>query len=225
MSNPTIDRIKKLLALANNNPNEHEAARALELAQTLMMKHGIDAKALGEKAKIGTSGMIDEDHRWQNIVANAVAYLYGLRVVNYRNVGFQFAGRLDNIDAATLTLPFIANQIEGLYKIALPKGLTKAARGEFRRTFKEACAMRVNSRIETLVHAQITKDEAAKAAGGTALVVREHRKQLEDDAQEALNAIPGLRMKKSREIAIKETSGAIAGFRAGDTVKIHQEVK
>lgn len=35
------DKIKKLLALATNNPNEHEAAAALRLAHHLMEKHAI----------------------------------------------------------------------------------------------------------------------------------------------------------------------------------------
>ena len=37
-----LDKIKKLLALASNNPNEEEAARAMDKAQAMMLKHGIE---------------------------------------------------------------------------------------------------------------------------------------------------------------------------------------
>lgn len=41
-----LDRIKKLLALSGNNPNEHEAASALGAALRMMAKHNVDHKEL-----------------------------------------------------------------------------------------------------------------------------------------------------------------------------------
>ena len=41
-----LEKIKNLLDLANNNPNEHEAMAAALKAQQLMAKHGIDASAI-----------------------------------------------------------------------------------------------------------------------------------------------------------------------------------
>lgn len=41
-----LAKIKNLLDLANNNPNEHEALAAALKAQELMAKHGIDASAI-----------------------------------------------------------------------------------------------------------------------------------------------------------------------------------
>ena len=41
-----LEKIKNLLDLANNNPNEHEALAATLKAQQLMAKHGIDASAI-----------------------------------------------------------------------------------------------------------------------------------------------------------------------------------
>lgn len=43
------DRIQKLLALANNNPNEHEAAAATEKAQALLEAYNLDLMELGGK--------------------------------------------------------------------------------------------------------------------------------------------------------------------------------
>ena len=41
-----IDKIKNLLDLANNNPNEHEALAAALKAQELMAKHNVDASVI-----------------------------------------------------------------------------------------------------------------------------------------------------------------------------------
>lgn len=45
-SEKILEKIKNLLDLANNNPNEHEALAAALKAQELMAKHGIDASAI-----------------------------------------------------------------------------------------------------------------------------------------------------------------------------------
>lgn len=44
-----IDKIKKILALAENNPNENEAVAAAMKAQALMAKFHIEEKELGEE--------------------------------------------------------------------------------------------------------------------------------------------------------------------------------
>lgn len=48
MTDAPIDKIKKLLALADKSSGatEHEAARAMEMASALMMKYSIDQSSL-----------------------------------------------------------------------------------------------------------------------------------------------------------------------------------
>src|SRR4029079_18270874 len=48
-SNPVLERIAKLLALAES-PNEHEAQAAMSAAQRLMLKHNIEAAVSGTVA-------------------------------------------------------------------------------------------------------------------------------------------------------------------------------
>jgi len=48
--NPILDRIAKLLALAES-PNEHEAQAAMSAAQRLMLKHNIEAAGSGQRAR------------------------------------------------------------------------------------------------------------------------------------------------------------------------------
>lgn len=42
MNDKIIDKLKKLLALAGNNPSQHEAQAAMEKAQEVALEHGID---------------------------------------------------------------------------------------------------------------------------------------------------------------------------------------
>lgn len=52
-----IDRIRKLLALAGDNPNEHEAAAAAAKAQALMQEHDLAAADVSVKTDARTAGI------------------------------------------------------------------------------------------------------------------------------------------------------------------------
>lgn len=51
VSDKTIERIKKLLALANNNPNEAEAEAAMAKAQEMLEAHNLDMSVIGNTAQ------------------------------------------------------------------------------------------------------------------------------------------------------------------------------
>lgn len=215
------DRIKKLLNLARDKgANEHEAARALELATALMIRHGIEAKDVDDSPKLGTGSFLDLDNKWYEFAARAVATLYGtIPLFSHKGDGFQFVGRLDNVEACEVTLVYIIEQIEGLYKAALPKELSKSDRSEFRRTFKEACALRVLSRAEEIVSAF----EEKGTSDCTALVVQDHRKTLAQEAHDFVMGQEGVKTKKTN-LSVKVSEGSILGHLAGDRVKLNQEV-
>ena len=48
MNDKLIERLKKLLALAGNNPSQEEANAAMAKAQAVALEHGIDLALLGE---------------------------------------------------------------------------------------------------------------------------------------------------------------------------------
>ena len=122
--NETIDKIKKLMALANNNPNAEEADSAMKFAARLMMQHNIkesDIKHVEQKA--GKGARHDEDpDKWRTYVANGIARLYNCRAVWYvgdRTNSLVFIGRPVNTEACDVTYPWVINQIEALYKAHL----------------------------------------------------------------------------------------------------------
>lgn len=76
---PIIERIQKLLALAGNNSNEHEAAAAAEKAAALMAEHNISVLSINRstnthaerKDKVRKGGL----YAWQRDIWKAVADL------------------------------------------------------------------------------------------------------------------------------------------------------
>jgi hypothetical protein len=216
-------KIQKLLALAGNNSSEEEAARAMELASALMLKHGITQDELNknEDAVIIGYGNSHDLDRWEQFAARAAAVLYNTSPVFWKGGVVRFAGRPENVSATEDTLEFIRVQVEQLYKQFLPRGLSKKDRAEFRRTFKQATAHRVWYRAWALMQ-DLKKDEAKAQAltGCTALVVVTHVRQLE---QEIDDFFTRLKVKKvNRQLAIKATVGSRLGFQAGNAVQLRR---
>lgn len=217
-------KIRSLYALAaDKGASEDEAATAMRMAAGLMMKYGISQDQLGVKkpeAKKG-SRLNARFEKYQIIVANAAAYLHGCRCIVYGGgaAGLCFVGRDENLDAAQATMIYLTQQLERLYKKSLPKGLSQKERSEYRKTFKWACALRVESRIFDLVKSMQTDNLIAQqTTGSTALVVKSHFDNLLSEADKAVGNLPAMKLKA------KFGSGSLDGHSAGDKVKLRQEV-
>lgn len=225
MSSPIHDKIKKLFALAaDKGASEDEAATAMRLAMGLMAKHGIEQSDLPSdeipRTKRGNV-MKFKFEKHQVVIANAAAYLYGCRIIFYDmgKSGLQIVGRPENIDATEATMTYLFRQVEALYKENLPRGLTQSQRSEYRKTFKFACACRVEQRARDLWREMCENETAARAATGkNALVVANHFKQLVTEANDELKDV------KARTIKQKMGSGTLDGTAAGDQVKLRQEL-
>lgn len=230
------DKIKKLLALGNDKgATEHEAARALEMAHALMLKYNITIEPDAPEAGVCESPIRGKEHdeMWHRMLAGASCYLYSCKNIVWSDrdcdggkyfTGFKFVGRADSIDAAWQTFEFLVSQVEALYKINLPAGMTKSERSDYRRSFKYACANRVAHRIHEMMEAVKKSDAKAIAMTGcTALVVVDSIKKQLDDIEQfckenlKTKTLPAIR---SRRIG----AGTGAGRVAGEHVKIHKEV-
>lgn len=223
MTDNIREKIKKLLALANDKgASENEAAVALEFATKLMMQHGIEQSELKDmKAEVLKGDLLNFDKRWHENIGRTASKLYGVKPLFYGH-DFRFCGRADNIDAASQTAVFIAEQIEELYKAHLPRGMSKGERAEYRRDFKFACSMRVYARACDIVENLETKDNVV-AQGCTALVVVEHRKQLEIEVDDFFEKI-GVKMRRARSLQVNVSAGGVAGHKAGDQVRLQKKV-
>lgn len=217
------DKIRKLLAVANGNANEAESEVAMKMAAALMAKHQITQDELGVKREDVIYGdMFEMAPLWHLHAAHAAGVLYGAQPMLSRDrewVGF--VGRPSNINAAQDTMAYIIMQVETLYKAALPKGLTKRERAEFRDDFKKACALRVYQRCLKIVDDLRRQKDAVK--GVNALVVQDHFKAL---AAENAAFLAGVKKAKPiKALVTKDHVGTFVGRMAGDHVEINRTVE
>lgn len=222
MENKLFDKIRKLLALAGNNPNENEAAQALSLAQKLMIEHGISEEALKPEQirMIIGDPMSAAGDAWSQYAGAAAAALYGCKLIRHWDGTVSFAGREENVGTAQLTFLFISNQIENLYKQALPKGLTQSERGEFRKSFKRGAAIRVLERANEIIQNSKTHGTDGK----NALVVVSHLQTLSEEVDQFLSG-KVRKGKPGRGITVRDGDGYRRGRMAGDTVRMNQAVR
>lgn len=186
MSEAIRARIAKLLNLTTERgATEDEAETAMRIAASLAAQHGIDLASLtpGEqKRKVTQKRNASEMKVHQAILAEAAASLFGVEasIYSYGKDGFEFVGREENVAMAEDMMMWLFRQVEDLYKQALPKGLSQRMRAEFRKTFKEACALRVRERARQVVAGL----ERTGTETQNALVVTGYFKQLQQEIDE-----------------------------------------
>lgn len=207
-----IDKIRKLLALSSNNSNEEEAASALSKARKMMIEHGVsDDMLLAPKEKGIEYGSVHPTKSFERVTASAASKLMGTRDVWYaRQKATGFMGRPENIVATEILWSWINEQVETFYKMSLPKGMSQAERAQYRKSFKWACAVRINSRA-----IQIVKTDSVKAQSFALVLVDEIDLKIKDD---------GLVIAKEMKQTIRHAAAAAAGRAAGDQVKLNREI-
>lgn len=173
------ERISKLLNMTvENGCSEDEAANAMRMAAGLAAQIGIALESMrpvGEvKPKVKEKQNFTQMKVYESFCAEAAAVLYGVSCYapNYGKQGYWFTGREENIELAEQTMIWLVQQVEQLYKRALPRGLSKRDRANFRGSFKDACGERLYDRAVSLMREMKRDEKTAQAAtGSTALVV------------------------------------------------------
>lgn len=175
MEDPLIERVRRLQALAGNNPNENEAAAAATKAQELMWEHNISQALIDAAEKDSTkpklmeftearySCNVGEANGWRVTVADAVASGVGgelLYIDNYRDIYKERVnGYLiiitpkDVLESTMETIRFLDESITRLSKFEA-KNRERDFFGEYlengrtwRTSWLRGCAMRVSERI------------------------------------------------------------------------------
>jgi len=212
------EKIANLLALSRNNPSEQEAATALAMAQKLMMKWNIDERDLGRKSSVDYGDVHNLDRDYFRILGHAVKIMTGCGMVLRGTDQFLLVGTRVNVAIAEQFLWFLAEQVESLYKIHLPRGMSKSARAAYRKDFKRNCAYRIMERTKELKDQQAR--EAASDSRALVLVQSELEKEIED-----FFARQGI-VKVKKGMTIKQgTLGASHGRSAGDHAALQPRVK
>lgn len=222
-----INKIKKLLAVAQagSGATESEAMTAAQMASMLMLKHNIEVQLdadADEEGSVKGEWQRGYDEIWHRTCASAAGYLYYCRPLIYARIGvIEFVGRRDNIEACNATLAFFTAEVERLYKLNLPRGMSKIDRANYRATFKASCALRIAARCWAIMQSLRNDDAKAIAATGSkALVVVETIDKLLAEADAMIGDVKKLPARQQ-----KLGLGTFDGRKAGDTVQLQKQVK
>lgn len=215
-------RIQKLLALAGNNPNEHEAESAMRAALKLAAKHNIDLKKLADKSGNRIGEMLFESHGrpWERAVCQAVGELYFCGYL-YVKLGKKtcrhiFVGTEDNARVAAEISAWVAESIRRTGK--------REARGDtpFYNSFCAAAADRVYDRVEQMI-AEAKAGELKDDETGKALVLASLYDQHHQANQDYIQNVHKPKTKNLR-LSGSDEQGAAAGDAYGRTVGLNRQV-
>ncbi len=238
MDNRTKERIRKLLALAANNPSIEEAATAFARAQEIATMHGLDLDDLASEAPADapaepprtvesmTTRHIDEWRKsvaWRYTIGAAVARANGCGVYQTRNwpSGLVAFGQPSDLETVAYVYAAVTRQVEILANEAL-KAYKESPDADprwdesprtFGRSWRMGCAdtiaQRMSSRERTLAKAR-----AALPSGQTTALVRI------DNASEYVAKVERVRETYAKSLGLRAGSGFSAprsatGYSAG----------
>lgn len=172
-----IDKIEKLLALARNNSNEHEAENAMQMALRLAESHNLEMSLIERRAG-GSSGAKRDDaktggglYKWQRDVWEAVAKLNFCHYQSIKGLGRgqkyenRVIGRPENVMLTKLMADYLQGAIERITREWAKKcyggvGINIFARDAI--AYREGMATRICERLEQTRRERKAEDDRRK---------------------------------------------------------------
>ena len=171
MDTRILDRIRKLNALAGNNPSEQEATLAAQKVQELLMEYNLTMRDIEtrepEKNKQESYGKAEVDidankltMTWKSLLFSGVARLNFCSVIRLSSATTRIAiiGKRSNVEVVCYLSDTLINQIERLSREASRHVLENKAM--YQREFCRGAASRVLARMRE-------QNERAQAASET----------------------------------------------------------
>lgn len=229
-TNPIIDRIRKLLALADasRNPNEAEAEAAMRMATRLLSQNNLDLSdvqsatdanhPVGEHPVPCSRAPADT---WKAILATSVAPLYYAKV--YRTGDeLRYVGRPHNTIVASEMTAYLIRAIDRLAEQALASTMfsTKPPKNDalFLRSFREGATSRLYHRIADLIKERDTAP-IASATGTTLPALAASELALVDEFLQSKNL-----SKARRSVRKTDQRAYFQGNDAATTIGLHAQV-
>jgi hypothetical protein len=230
-TNPIIDRIRKLLALADasRNPNEAEAEAAMRMATRLLSQNNLDLSDVTTDHDPNNQPVGEHPvpcsrapaETWKAILANSTAPLYYAKVYRHGDE-LRYVGRPHNTIVASEMTAYLIRAIDRLAEQALASAMFSARPPKndalFLRSFREGATSRLYHRIAEMIKERDTAP-IASSTGTTLPALAASELALVDDYLQAKN------LSKARRSARKTDQRAyFQGNDAATTIGLHSQV-
>lgn len=219
VSERVLDRLAKLLAVADDGSNEHESTLAAERAAKLMAEHQIsaaDIRARGSVKPTVEKGRIDADgddfsrvEAWHKALGAVVADAMGGRMWLYgkgRNQQFMMVGPPDSVSSARYVYQHLERQVNKLSRAAMRA--MQQTQNAWRRAYALGMVTRINERMRE------GRRSAMSAASTTAMVHVDAQRVVVDEAYDALD------LRKSKFGKLRRPDASDFGYHDGDDVDL-----
>lgn len=226
-----INRIKRLQALAGNNPSEAEAAAAAERAHELIAKYQIRAEELGDKPEIGDDrGFVTNSRPWRRYMGPPLAALYFCRygTMYERQQGKTsghdrhiFVGREANTHVCRMMFAYLCTSVDRLARKA-GNDVPPKERNSFVNSFRLGCAIRLAQRLTERLEA--TKAKPTVVSNGDNLPALADAYAREDHAVSQYFDKRFEVEAKGRQPKPGHDEGLVAGFAAGASIGLDQQL-
>lgn len=227
-----MERIRKLLALAKSS-NEHEAARAADIAQAMLAEYN-----LNEEAVVGTATVdivVDGDlttdpYPWRRPLASQVAKLYFCKYfyTTHKNVKpvydqHSFVGQRHNIVVAKLMFEYLIAAIDRLAREGA-RGLPEKQRSPYRVSFRTACAGRLCHRIADRIEAAKEGGQIKTESGTTLPALLDLYEQADKAVSQFISDEIGELTTKTQKLAKLDEQALLDGDAAGESISLDRQV-
>lgn len=223
-----IEKMRKLMAMANDKSSENEAATALRQLHILLAKHNMSISQIesadNTKEEIQESFEEHKDRPWKRSVALAIARLYFCEMYYVKLGGsksnYVFVGTETNRTFAMAIFNMVVKTVERESRAESRKIYGKEVSG-FVNSFWTGAMGRICDRCDKLI--QAAKKGDLEDEGGTDLpamlnTYEEHRNRVNSFIESNLNLKAG----KRKKLKATHLEGVIAGQATGDKVQLNR---
>lgn len=218
--NKIQDKIRKLLALAGNNPSEHEAATALAMAHKLMAKHNLSHKDIDihNAPKVGEliwQGIKTPPHN--RTIINAIMKLYDCSWLMMPTQGAIIIGTEQDANVAQEVCAWL---IQAINRQNARYNKENFCTGN---SFAQGAATKVWLKVKEIQDKTKRELEQEQQGQGTALAVIQDQKKLDQDNY--INSTYKLtKPRKSRALAGHNVEAYNAGKQYADGLNLGKQL-
>lgn len=235
------ERVRKILALAGNNPSEHEIAAAMTKARAILAEHGltVDEFASTDESTPEASepmeseglAIVKSTDSWAYTLALGVGALTETSVLYWSSQSggkkIVMAGQATDLCVARELFAYLYAQAQELSRTAMqtecPAWYERGQKTVWRRTFLQGFADRIRARATDARKQEIAEAVEAKAADGDSMlpavlwnaIVERKETALAQFVKEAQGK---LRIRTGRSGGSRDSGGYSRGYAAGANV-------